>query len=197
MKTNYLQNISNVGWGKLLLPIALVLAAIAGIFQSYEVQAIFFPENYHDTELKLIKKECGMIDKGFKSLQAEVDKLNTICISAKPSETGAPLSASGGSFLPQFDKAWPATLHAAKKKRVYVVRKLRYLNAMLRSMEHSIQQQQISQDMASKRGPNFEKTIVQIKEIQSWCETYNNKLEYLSEKLNQLEGCSKRLGLKD
>jgi hypothetical protein len=201
MKTNFLPGISQVSWGRILLPIGLLLVAIAGILQLYEVKAFFFPESYYATELKLIRKECGMINKGFISLRAEVDELSVLCVSSNPSETGAPPPPSAGSLLPQpatgmptiLASDWSATLHAAKKKRVYVARKLRYLNAVLQSMQKSIQQKHVSHDTAlSERRPEFEKSLLQIREIQTRCNSYNIELKELSQKLDLMVSCSVR-----
>jgi hypothetical protein len=142
-----------------------------------------------------------MINKGFISLRAEVDELSVLCVSSNPSETGAPPPPSAGSLLPQpatgmptiLASDWSATLHAAKKRRVYVARKLRYLNAVLQSMQKSIQQKHVSHDTAlSEKRPELEKSLLQIREIQTRCNSYNIELKELSQKLDLMVSCSVR-----
>jgi hypothetical protein len=195
MKTNFLPGISQVSWGRILFPISLLLIAIAGILQLYEVKALFFPESYYATELKLIRKECGMINKGFKSIRAEVDDLSVLCVSSNPPETGAPPPPSAGSLLPQPATGMPtilassATLRAAKKKRVYVVRKLRYLNVFTIYKSYSAK---LSVIQLSERRPELEKSLLQIREIQTRCNSYNIELNELSQKLDLMVSCSVR-----
>jgi hypothetical protein len=205
MKKISLSGISHLRWGKILLPTGLLLVAIAGILQLYEVQAVLFPGNYYANELNLIRKECNFIDKGFISLRTEVAKLNALCIGAATRVTRGPTSSLASSSLPQpnrvrttSESAWAATLHAAKKKRVYVARKLKYIDAMLQSMQLAIEQQETSHNVAlSQRRPDLEKTRRQIQEIRIRCQTYSSELDRLSENLNQLEGCSNSSSVKE
>jgi len=206
MKKIRLPGISHLRWGKLLLPAGLLLVAIAGILQLYEVQAVLFPGNYHATELNLIRKECNFIDKGFISLRTEVAKLNALCVSAAKKFTPDPSSPpSAGSSPPQppntvrttSESAWAATLHTAKKKRVYIARKLKYIGAMLQSIQRAIEQQGTSHNaQLSQRRPEHEKTLQQIQEIRIRCQIYSSELISLTRKLNQLEGCSNSSSVK-
>jgi hypothetical protein len=191
MKKIYPPSLSHLGWGTVLLPISLLLIAVSGILQLYEVQAVWFPRNYHATQIDLIKKECIFIDKGFVGLRTGVAKLEAFCASPKPSVAGSspPQSLNGARIT--LDSAWPATLHAAKKNRVYVARKLKYIDAMLQSMQRAIEQQETSNDVAlSHRRPDFARTLRRIQIIRTRCQTYSSELDRLTEKLNQLEGCS-------
>ncbi len=200
MKKISLLDISHVRWGKLLLPAGLLLVAVSGILQLYEVQAVLFPANYHATQINLIKKECIFIDEGFASLRIEVARLDALCATAKRLSPGSATPSSAGSAAPQppddsritSESAWQATLHAAKKKRVYVARKLRYIDAMLQSMQRAIEQQEISRDVALvPRRPEFQRTLRRIQIIQTRSKIYSSELDKLSEKLNQLAGCGK------
>jgi hypothetical protein len=205
MKKISLPDISHLRWGKVLLPTGLLLVAIAGILQLYEVQAVLFPGNYHSNELNLIRKECNFIDKGLISLQTEVVKLNALCLSAtKRFPRGSTSPSSAGSSPPAnrvrttSESAWAATLHMAKKKRVYVARKLKYIDAMLQSMQLPIEQQKTSHNVAlSQRKPKLEETQRQIQKIRIRCHIYSSECDRLTDKLNQLEGCSNSSSVKE
>jgi hypothetical protein len=189
------------GWGKVLLTAGLLLVAVVGVFQLYEVQDVFFPGKYHATELNLISKECVNIAKGLKALRTEVAKLNGFCVPAAQFDYGAPSPGATASSSPQsahgaqYDAApgWQTTLYMGKKKRVYVVRKLKHLDAMLKSMQRALEPQKSSNDPAlASRRLEIEKTLGQIQEIQARCHTYSIELQGLSEKLNQLSGCAEK-----
>ncbi len=185
-------------WGKLLLPAGLLLVAVAGFLNLYEVQVVLFPGNYHATKLKLIRMECNFIEKGLIALQTKVAELNAFCVTTKRLTPIPTSPSSAGVALPQShnderitSKADWAPLYAAKKKRVYVARKLRYIDAMLQAMQRAIEQQSTSHNVSlAKKRFDLEKTLPQIRKIRTRYQTYSSELDKLTEKLNQLEDCS-------
>jgi hypothetical protein len=167
-------------WGKVLLAAGLLLVAISGVLQLQEVQAVFFPGHYHAAELYLIRHECGMIDKGLIALRADMVRLQDLCSASR----------SGVEVRPPVNPAWPATLHTAKKDRVYVARKLKYIEIMLQSMQQAIERQFSFPDAVPVDGkPGMEKTLVQIQEIRARCRIYESELQEVSQKLQQLAAC--------
>jgi hypothetical protein len=194
-KISLKSSINYSNWGKALLAAGLLLVAAAGVLQLQEVQAVFFPGRRHAIELKVIRHECAMIDKGFIALRADVTKLQGLCAKTSQSEPGAPSPSPqpAARVQPDTEPAWPITLHTAKKDRVYIARKLKYIDIMLKSMQQAVERQQASYAgtlVHSK--PEMEKTLGQIQEIRARCQIYANELRSLSERLNQLAGCSGR-----
>jgi hypothetical protein len=188
-------SINYSSWGKALLAASLLLVTVAGVLQLQEVQAVFFPGHYHAAELDLIRHECGMIDKGLIALRADMTKLQELCTKAAQLETGAssPSPPLAAPVRPDAEPAWATTLHAAKKDRVYVARKLKYIDIMLKSMQQAIKRQHSSQaSVLVDRKPEMEKTLGQIQKIRTRCQMYDSELHGLSEKLIQLAGCSGR-----
>jgi hypothetical protein len=179
-------------WGKALLAAGLLLVAVAGILQLQAVQAIFFPGRYHALELNLIRHECAMIDKGLITLRADMAKLQGLCAQAARSEPGAPSPSPQPAvqLRPEAEPAWSATLHAAKKDRVYVARKLKYIDIMLKSMHQAVERQRSSRAGELDRKPELEKTLGQIQAIRARCQVYADELQKISDKLQQLAGCS-------
>jgi hypothetical protein len=156
------------GWGKLLLAAGLLLVFVQGLLQLYDVQKVFFPGRYYADKLNLISIECSKIDKGLASLQTQMDNLSQLqrpqarcdLIPARPSLAGTSSlpAAAGPQSNPQ--SSWPALIHAAKKKRVYVARKLHYIDAILGSMHRTLEAQ-LSQNASGSaaRKIDREKTL--------------------------------------
>ena len=87
--------------------------------------------------------------------------------------------------------SWQAAIHAAKKKRVYVARKLNHLGLILQSMQQDLEAQ--FSDLgpeSSARKPRMEKTLQQIRESRALWQTYEDRLDDLSIKLNKILGLS-------
>jgi hypothetical protein len=183
------------GWGKLLLAAGLLLVSAQGLLQLYDVQEFFFPGRYYAVKLNLINVECSKINKGLISLQVQLDSLAQLqkqqaqryLILARPSlaDSSSLPSADGPRFNPE--SSWPVMIHAAKKKRVYVARKLRYLDAILRSMQPALESQ-LSENgpRPSARKVALENTLQQIRKVRGLWLTYNDNFQNLSEKLEKL-----------
>jgi hypothetical protein len=183
------------GWGKLLLAAGLLLVSAQGLLQLYDVQEFFFPGRYYAVKLNLINVECSKIDKGLISLQVQLDNLAQLqkqqaqryLILARPSLADpSSLPSAVGPRNPE--SSWPVMIHAAKKKRVYVARKLRYIDAILRSMQPALESQ-LSENGSrpSARKVALEKTLQQIQKVRDLWLTYNDDFQNLSEKLEKLE----------
>ncbi len=188
-------------WGKWLLSASLLLVAILGFFQLYEIQEIFFPGQDYKTEIKLISKEYIIIDKELRKLPAMVYDLQKLRLATGPmcpglvpsSSSSSTASASALGVPPGLGPGWDDELHAAKKKLVNVVRKLKYLDAKLKSMQLTVERQRSSQDATPVNGkPDMNKTLAQIQEFQARCHLYNDQVIEFSEKINQLAGCRGR-----
>ena len=101
----------------------------------------------------------------------------------------SPLHAAQARCSP--DPAWQAAIHAAKKKRVYAARKLNHLGLILQSMQQDLEAQLSDPGPeSSARKPRIEKTLEQIRESRALWQTYEDKLNDLSIKLNKILGCS-------
>ena len=182
------------GWGKLLLAAGLLLVFVLGLLQLYPVQNFFFPGKYQAIRLNLVRKECWKIDKGLASLQTQVDNLTrlrdqTAQLTRSPSDralaTSSPGPADGARSNPA--SSWQSMIHAAKKKRVYVARKLNYIEVMLRSMDQALKTPGAADGSPSsgRTGENG-KIRQQILEIRALLRTYNHRLTDLSKKLEKL-----------
>ena len=186
-------------WAKLLLAAGLLLVCVQGLFQLYEVQNFFFPDKYYEIKLNLIRKEYAKIGQGLPSLQDQLNILTMLqelraqpCFapSSRPlSDSFSPLPAVGARCYS--DSSWQAAIHAAKKKQVYVARKLNYLRLILQSMQRDLEAKLT--DIApgsSVRKSGVEETLQQIREIQALWQTYNANLDDSSIKLKKFTECS-------
>jgi hypothetical protein len=183
-------------WGKLLLAASLLLVFVMGALQLYEVQSFLFPGKYHAIKLNLIRKEYFKIHQGLTSLQSQVDYLcklqkpggqsNLVPVDRSLTKGASARPATEAPFTPEL--AWPSLIHAAKKKRVYVARKLNYINMILKSMQRSLKAQLSDNSKASTQKPEMEKKLRQIPEELARWRIYHDKLDELSEKLGKLEG---------
>jgi len=183
------------GWGKLLLATGLLVVFVLGLLQLYPVQHFFFPGKYQAIRLNLVRKECRKIDKGLASLQTQVDNLTrlrdrTAQLTLSPSNralaTPSPTPADGARSNPA--SSWQSMIHAAKKKRVYVARKLNYIEVILKSMDRALNTP-CSADgspSSSRTGENG-KTCQQILEIRALLRTACDRLTDLSKKLEKLQ----------
>lgn len=189
------RNLSSSQWGKLLLASGLLLVFVQGVLQLHEVQNFFFPGRYYALKLNLISKEYSKIDEGLSSLQAQLGSLtrlqeqqaqhNLIHLRLSLSNYSSPPPADGDRFNP--DSSWQSMLHAAKKKRVYVARKLHYLDLILKAMQRDLEAQLSGNgSMSATRKTEMEKTLQQIRESQALGRTFHDKLKDLPEKLEKL-----------
>jgi hypothetical protein len=192
-------NLNRSSWGRLLLAAGLLLVFVQGLWQLHEVQNFFSPGAYQATKLNLFKTEYLKIDRGLTALQ---DQLTVLTLMQKarahsdpdPSHRAlaavpSPLQAAPARCSP--DPAWQAAIHAAKKKRVYVARKLNHLGLILQSMQQDLEAQLSDLGPESSAGkPRLEKTLEQIRESRALWQIYEDKLEDLSIKLNKILGLS-------
>jgi hypothetical protein len=182
-------------WGKLLLAASLLLVFVMGALQLYEVQSFLFPGKYHAIKLNLIRKEYFKIHQGLTSLQSQVDYLcklqkprgqpNLVPVGRRLAKEAAPSPATEARFTPE--PAWPSLIHAAKKKRVYVARKLNYIEVILKSMQRSLRAQLSDKGKASTQKSEMEKTLRQIRQEQARWRIYDDQLNKLSQTLVKLE----------
>jgi hypothetical protein len=199
MKTNPSSGprLKSAEWRKLLLAASLLFVFVTGSMQLYEVQNFFFPGKYHAIKLKLIHKEYSKIRQGLTSLQAQVDYLSRLQNQGKPNLIQVDRSSVPGTSSRPNDNArfthglaWPSLIHAAKKKRVYVARKLNYIDMILESMQRSLKAQLPNDGQASTRKLEREKILQQIRKDRTRWQIYHDKLDELSEKLGKLESVS-------
>jgi hypothetical protein len=183
-------------WGKWLLAAGLLLVCVLGWLQLYPVQNFFFPGKYQTMKLNLVRKECLKIEKGLTSLQTQVDNLTrlrnpTAQLTLIPSnralaDFSSPAPADGARSNPE--SSWQSMIHAAKKKRVYVTRKLNYIETILRSMSRAINTPCAADgSTASTCSVERGKIYQQILEIRARLRAYNDRLTDLSTKLDKLE----------
>lgn len=186
-------------WAKLLLAAGLLLVCIQGLLQLYEVQDFFFPDKYHEIKLNLIRKEYAKIGQGLTSLQDQLNILTRLqelraqpdlVPSSRPlSDSSSPLPAIGARCYS--DASWQAAIHAAKKKQVFVARKLNYLRLILQSMHRDLEAKLLDIGPGSSvRKSGVEETLQQIREIQALWQTYNDNLHDSSIKLKKFTECS-------
>jgi hypothetical protein len=182
-------------WRKLLLAASLLFVFVMGSMQLYEVQNFFFPGKYHAIKLNLINKEYFKIRQGLTSLQAHVAHLSRLQNQpGKPNLVPAGRSSAPGASPHPDDNArltsgdsWPSLMHAAKKKRVYVARKLNYIDVVLKSMRRSLEAQLSESGRASARKPEIEKTLGQIRNDRARWRIYDGRLNELTQTLAKLE----------
>jgi hypothetical protein len=182
-------------WGKWLLAVGLLVVAVQGTYNLYEIHSVFFPGVYHATELNLINKESIKVERTLYDLNTLLNKLQRLSPNpghVQPAPTGQS-SGSGSSLSLQgeplrLDPVWEDTLFVAKKKRVNVARKLNYIDVILKSMQRSLEAQLSDSGRASTRKAEVEKTLQQIREEGARWRNYGDRLNDLSQKLDKLEG---------
>jgi hypothetical protein len=189
-------NLSNLA--KWLLTAGLLLVCVQGMLQLYEVQNFFFPNKYYEIKLNLIKKESPKISQGLTSLQNQLtmlSRLQELRAQRDPAPASRPLcdfaspQAAVGALC-NSDSSWQAAIHAAKKKHVYVARKLNYLRLILQSLHRNLEAKLLNIGPgASVRKSGVEETLRQIQEIQAPWQGYNNNLDNSSIKLKKLTEC--------
>jgi hypothetical protein len=172
-------------WAKLLLAAGLLLVCVQGLWQLYEVQNFFFPDKYYEIKLNLIRKEFSKINHGLTSLQDQLHILtrlqqlrpqpNLVPSSRPLSQSSPPLPAVGADC--GADSSWQAAIHAAKKKRVYVARKLNHLRLILQSMHRDLEAKlsDIGPGLSARK-PEMEKTLLQIRKNLVLWQIYNDNL---------------------
>ena len=183
------------GWGKLLLAAGLLVVFVLGLLQVYAVQDFFFPGYYQAIKLNLVRKECLKIDKGLASLRTQVDDLarlrdQTAQLTLIPSHQGSATAsaAPADGARSNRESSWQSMIHAAKKKRVYVARKLNYIQVTLKSMDQALRTPGAADgSTSSTRTAENGKTYQQILKIQARLRTYNDHLADLSKKLETLQ----------
>ena len=192
-------NLNPSSWGRLLLAAGLLLVFVQGLLQLYEVQNFFSPGKYQATKLNLISNEYLKIDQALTSLQNQLTSLTMMQktrINPDPVPSTRPLSAipspppaADARGCP--DSSWQAAIHAAKKKRVYAARKLNHIRLILQSMQQNLEAKlsDIGSE-SSARKPEMEKTLQQIRESRVLRQTYDDKLNDLSIKLEKIIECS-------
>jgi len=184
------------GWGKALLAAGLLLVLVLGFLQLYPVQNFFFPSKYQAIKLKLVRKECRKINKGLASLQTQVDILTRLrdqTDQPTPTHLNRALSdpassAPAGGPRSAMELSWQSGIHAAKKKRVYVARKLNYIEMIVKSMHQAVITSCSAEGFGSATCTvESGKIGQQILEIQTRWRIYNDRLIDLSKKLEKLE----------
>ena len=185
-------------WAKTLLAAGLLLLCVQGLLQLYEVQSFFSPDTYYEIKLNLIKKEYPKISQGLTSLQNQLNILtelqelrvrSELVDSRGPvSDPASPLSAVGARCFS--DTSWQAAILAAKKKQVYVARKLNYLRLILQAMHRDLEVKLSDIGLeTSVRKAGMEETLQQIREIQALWQIYNANLDDASIKLKKFTEC--------
>lgn len=194
MKENHLPGAPHdpARWGKWLLAVGLLVVAVQGVFHLYAVQSFFFPGVYYATELNLINKESIKIEGNLKDLKILLDKLQSLCpvpAQGQAAPSGSVSSASVQGEARGLVPAWDYTLYWAKKKRVNVVRKLNYIDVVLKSMQRPLRAQLSDNSKAStqKQKPEMEKTLRQIRQERARWQIYDDRLNKLSQTLVKLE----------
>jgi hypothetical protein len=183
-------------WGKWLLAVGLLVVAVQGTYNLYEIHSVFFPGVYHATELNLINRESIKVARTLYDLNILLNKLQRLSSNpghVQPAPAGRSSSGSGSSVSLQgeplrLDPVWEDTLFVAKKKRVNVARKLNYINVILKSMQRSLEAQLSDSGRASTRKSEIEKTLQQIRADGARWGNYSDRLNDLSKKLDRLEG---------
>jgi len=169
--------------GKVLLAGSLLLVAVGGVLELPSVQAVFFPGSYQASELKLARHECGMIATRLIALRADVAKLQKLAAAGPSSPPpDLPVRAHPGP-------GWPAAFYKARKDRVYVLQKLNYINAKLKSMQGALARHPASAPAAgADQDPHLARTLGQIQQVQARCRKFAKELAELSEKITALAG---------
>lgn len=170
--------------GQALFTASLLLITVGGIVELPSVQAVFFPKNYHSTELKSVRHECGMVHKHLILLRADVAALQGLAVTASPSS-----SPPDPAVRTDPEPGWSATLHQTKKEQVQVLEKLNYINAKLNSMEGAISRQAAAAPgTVVDRYAHPVRTLEKIDQIHDQCRKYDKELKELSGKIAELVG---------
>jgi hypothetical protein len=181
-------------WAKLLLAAGLLLTSVLGLMQLPEVQNFFFPGRYHEIKLRLIKKEYAKVNQGLASLHDQLGiltKLQARWGQPDLAPSSRPLSGPT-SLLPapgpmgQADPSWQAAIHAAKKKQVYVARKLNHLRLILESMQRDLEAELSGIGPGvTERKSAINEFLQQSQKIQALWQTYHDNLDNSSIKLKK------------
>jgi hypothetical protein len=116
-------------------------------------------------------------------LQAQLHDLSRLQaqLPAGPSATGSSSPPAARKPEVKADSTWAAKLHAAKKKRVYVARKLRYIDAILDSMQPALKFKLAQNPPRSPaRRQALERTLRELQQVRSRWLVYDNDYQKLS-----------------
>jgi len=179
--------------GQLLLTGGLLLVLAQGLWQLPDLQDYFFPGQQIEANFKAAKAECGRIEDSLTSLKLRAEYLEWFLASsaAAPKVVAARLLAfpfaeilrplAPGYF-------WRISIILAKKDRVNVERKLKYLDAFLdhlnpiRGLECSSRETAIGWPP-----PPGDPYREQIQKFYRQWQRYSAELKELTIKLNRLE----------
>ena len=186
-------SINSLKTGKFLLTAGLLLVLAQGLWQLPDLQDYLSPGRHVDANLQVVAVECEKIAAGLTALRSRVDYLNWFL-----AHRGAVQKVSADRLLAfPFSESirllapgyfWHSNIYLAKKNRVMVERKLKYLGAFLKNLDSKTRLHPSHQDTDKLSPPPGEvNRLKQIQKFQQQLREYDAKLEELSEQLAWLE----------
>jgi hypothetical protein len=179
-------------WAKILLVAGLLLVCAQGLFRLDEVQAVFSPGYRYAAALTEIEGELRLIDRGLQTLQVKVADLagpaESHLPALSPPEGAAAPGSAGTKELPP-DASQEAKIFAAKRNQVYVARKMNLVRVILEALQRSLQSRLATNgSLAAATRLAMAKTLQQAQEVSQRWQIYHDRLDNLSQKLNNLAG---------
>jgi hypothetical protein len=168
--------------GRFLLIAGLLAVMVQGLWQLPDFQDYFFPENYWALKVQAVNNEDWHIRDGLSSLKCRIDYLEWF-LAHRQSPQGfsvdwmvhLPFSECIRVFSPKF--AWNINMYLAYKTQVKVQRKLKNLDALDKNIPLNKKKEFLY---------NHKNIILDDKEFEKRFTIYNNDLNKLTNKLEQL-----------
>jgi hypothetical protein len=178
---------------KFLLTAGLLIVLGQGLWQLFELDNYFFPENNEELILRQTRKECSRVEGDLEDLQARVDYLTWFQTHNGPDQKisadrlrAFPFSEAIRPLGPRF--FWQTNIRLAHKNRLKVERKLLYLQSLFKNIDLN------PPAPPAEAGPALPAPTAavsssrqQMQQFQDQCRQYDAKLIKLSQELAQLE----------
>jgi hypothetical protein len=169
--------------GRFLLTAGLLVVMVQGLWLLPDLQDHFFPDNYWELKLQAVNNEDWHIRDGLTSLRLRIAYLEW-CLAHKDSPQGFtvdwlryfPFSESIRSFSPRF--VWNLNIYLASKTQVKLQRKLKNLDALVKTMPLNKKQEFLR---------NYNNILMNDKDFVQRFRSYNNELKEMEDKLGKLK----------
>jgi hypothetical protein len=183
--------LNSIKAGKFLLIAGLLAVLIQGLWQLPDLQDYLFPGHQLAADLQSVRRECRKIEDDLIALKDRVDYLKWFLAHGGPDQKVSvnrtlsfPFSESIRSASPNF--FWKVNVYLAQKTRVQGERRLRYLDALLNSLDFQLRQPSCPNSTLPKNALALN-ALQQTQAFRHQWSAYKVKLNKLIEQLTWLE----------
>lgn len=172
--------------GRFLLTAGLIVVLVQGLWQLPDLQDYFFPDSYWELKVQSIGRESWHIQNDLISLRLRIGYLEWFLSQRDSLQSVSvkwmlhfPFSEFIRIDSPKF--FWNLNIYLAYQTKVQIQRKLKNLYALFNNIPLNKKQEFIV---------NKENKLLDEKEFEKQCATYNNELNKLTKQLEQLNKIS-------